>query len=128
MSDSQSRTTNQCDFCGSDITLDAGNDAPSNTVENLSASNNCIQFGCTYAFIILCINTIIAGTGNSLVAGNADAFNTFINMSAPNACIQFGCMYACFNCCFNNIIEGTESTVDAGNDAASNICKLLGCI
>ena len=51
-------------------TLNAGNDAASNTCHHLSASNTCIQVGSMYACIHCCFDMIIERTRNTLDSGN----------------------------------------------------------
>ena len=45
-------------IAGTGKTLVPGNDAASNTCNNLSASNTCIQFGCMYACVHYCFNKL----------------------------------------------------------------------
>ena len=54
----------------------------------MSESNTYKQFGCIYACIYFCFNTIVIGTGKPVDAG-IDA--------ATNTCKQFGCINTAFN-------------------------------
>ena len=98
-------------------TSDATNDSASSTCNNMYTSNTCTN---------CCLNTIIAGPGNTLDSGVAAAYN------ACKQCLCLQYLYAVWlhiwrhKFCFNAIIAGIGNTLHAGNDAMTNTCK-QGC-